>query len=164
MIVRCRGAWVLACWLLTTPWVFAHAVGLEVKQKGTQVTVEGFFDDDSPADDAKVVLEDANGQVVLEGKTDAKGVWTFMAPKPGQYKVKLDAGSGHRATKMLTIAEPTPTPTEAPPQTVSEGTTREEFTRTPWAKIGIGLAVILLGASVFWLRKRAKTIATQVTP
>lgn len=29
-----------------------HAVGLEVKQHGDQVTIEAYFDDDSPADDA----------------------------------------------------------------------------------------------------------------
>lgn len=137
--------------------VYAHAVGIEAKQKGTQVVVEGYFDDNSPADDAKVTVEDETGTVIDQGKTDANGKWSFATPNPGKYKVKLDAGAGHRATTTLTITDPATKPTvEANEQTVSEGPTRGEFTRTPWVKMAIGLALLGSIAMLFWWRKRSK--------
>ncbi len=138
--------------------VYAHAVGLQAKLKGETVVVEGYFDDDTPADDAKVTVEDETGKVVLEGKTDDKGVWSFPTPKPGKYKVKLDAGAGHRATTTFTIVDPAQA-TATDEQTVSEGPSRSEFTQTPWAKIALGLGLIGAVVLLWWWRKCACTKA-----
>ncbi len=151
--------------LLLPAALFAHAVGLEVKLKGDKVTVEGFFDDDTPADDAKVTLVDEADRVVLEGKTDAKGMWTFDKPNPGKYKIKLDAGAGHRATKTLTIesAQPELTAANSTVQTISDGPTRQEFTSTPWFKIALGLGLIGIVTGLLVLRQRAKKRLLQST-
>src|SRR5207237_711681 len=139
----------------------AHAIDAEAKLKDGTVTVEAFYDDNTPAENATVTITDPGGKVVAEGKTDARGVWAFPAPPPGKYNMVVDAGAGHRKTKELTIPAGKPpattpaqsTPAAAPPAdrpgeelTVSDGPTRSEFTgpmRLVWA--AAGLLVIGLG-------------------
>jgi hypothetical protein len=116
----------------------AHAVGVEAKLRGTRVAVEAYFDDDTPAADATVkVTPFDGGAVVAEGKTDAKGAWSFPVPAAGKYRVTVDAGGGHIARTTITIpaaATPPATPGEAAPQVgaaeevVSDGLTRAEAT------------------------------------
>lgn len=156
------GVYGLAAWvLLASPAVAdAHAVGVEARLKDGRVIVEAFYDDDTAAGDARVVVTDPDGKVAVEGKTDKDGKWSFPAPPAGKYKVTVDAGAGHRAAVSLTIpaAPPTPAPGEQAADsgpvsspsiatdgelTVSEGPTRSEFTgwrRFAWA--AAGLAVI----------------------
>jgi len=92
----------------------AHAVGVEAKLKDGKVNVEAFFDDDTPAQEAKIIVTDADGKTVAEGKTDKTGRWSFPAPAAGKYKVVVEAGPGHRATTTLTVPAPAPRPARAP--------------------------------------------------
>lgn len=115
----------------------AHALGIDCKLRDGKVKVEAFYDDDSPAQNAKVQVVNAKEEVVASGTTDAQGLWSFLTPAPGRYEVRVDAGAGHRAKKAIDIPAPT---TQG--DTISEGTTRAEFTRIPWLKVLIGLAVI----------------------
>lgn len=85
---------------------FAHEMGIEIKLKETEVQVIVFFEDDTPAQEAKVTLKDETQKVVLMGKTNAKGVWTFVTPKPGKYTIHADAGDKHNAKTTLTIPAP----------------------------------------------------------
>lgn len=131
--------------------LFAHQLLLEAKIEATQVRVEAFFDDDSPADEAAVQVTNEGGELIAEGKTDANGVWYFPRPKAGTYSLKASS-VGHVGKKTLVVPEE-PRPVETP-------STRDEQTRTPWAKIGIGLGVIFL-FTLGWLfsRKRATPAA-----
>src|SRR5262245_50468112 len=141
----------------------AHALDAEAKLKDGAVRVEAFYDDDTPAENATVTVTDAGGKVVAEGKTDARGVWTFPAPPPGKYNMVVDAGAGHRKSKELLIPAATtphepPQATTPPPavdhpgeeMTISEGPTRSDVTgpmRLVWAAAGlvaIGLGTWLL--------------------
>jgi nickel transport protein len=147
----------------------AHAIDAEAKLKDGAVTVEAFYDDNTPAENATVTITDPGGKVIAEGKTDARGVWSFAAPPPGKYNMVVDAGAGHRKTKELVIPagaarpaalSPHPTPGEPPPAadrpgeelTVSEGPTRSDVTgpmRLVW--VATGLLAIGLGT---WLLTR----------
>jgi nickel transport protein len=122
--------------------LFAHQLLLETKIEATQVRVEAFFDDDSPADEATVQVTNESAEVIAQGKTDANGVWYFPRPKGGSYTLKVSS-LGHVGEKTL----------DAP-------LTRDEQTRTPWAKIGIGLGLIFL-CTLGWLfsRRRATPAA-----
>jgi hypothetical protein len=123
-----------------------HAVAMQVKLTGATVTVEGFYDDDAPTVDALVSVTDAQGATIHEGKTDTSGVWTFPTPAPGTYKIRLNAGDGHVATKTLTItALPSPEPTD-----------RQAFTRFPWERLAVGLGVIALVTVGWWWRRRRR--------
>jgi hypothetical protein len=136
----------------------AHAVGVEATLKADTVTVEAYFDDDMPAENASVVVVDAAGKQVATGKTDAKGVWSFPAPEPGRYTLRVDAGAGHLAKTILTIAEPS----QSREGSVSDGASRSEFTGAPkWALAGLGVMAIA-GVTVLasrWARRRPKEAA-----
>lgn len=133
-------------------WASAHAIGIEAKLKGTTVAVEAYYDDDTPAVDAKVTVEDSAKGVIAEGKTNAKGVWSFASPAPGKYIVRVDAGGGHTAKTTITIPNPVTTlppqedgapGQESPGVSISDGPSRETFTGPMrWAMAGVGLASI----------------------
>jgi hypothetical protein len=128
---------------------FAHALGVDCTRRGDKVEVEAFYDDDSPAQQAKVHVVNARDEIVASGVTDAKGHWTFATPPPGKYEVRVDAGAGHRAKKTINVPgveSEVPVPQNDPPPppavTVSEGPTRAEFTRFPWIQLLIGIVVL----------------------
>jgi hypothetical protein len=124
---------------------FAHALGVDCTLRGAEVEVEAFYDDDAPAQMAKVQVVNALDEIIASGVTDAKGRWTFAAPPPGKYEVRVDAGAGHRAKKTINVTgvEPnTPTEEQAPPMPISDGPTRAEFTRFPWVQVLIGVVVL----------------------
>jgi hypothetical protein len=93
--------------LLVLPSVsFAHEIGIEIKLKESEVQVVVFFEDDTPAQQALVTLKDETQKVILQGKTNTKGVWSFATPKPGKYWLYADAGEKHQAKTTFTIPAP----------------------------------------------------------
>src|SRR5262249_9986424 len=104
----------------------AHNIGLECKLKGSRVHVEAFYDDDTPGAHAKMVVVDGEEKIVARGKTDANGEWSFPAPQPGQYEVRVDAGAGHRASKKITVPAENFVAEPAEEPTISEGPGRAE--------------------------------------
>lgn len=129
----------------------AHAVHAEVTLTAGTATVAVFYDDETPGDDSTVKVTDADGKVVAEGKTDATGKWSFPSPPPGTYKVAIDAGAGHRATRTLTI--PPIAPEDA---IISDGPTRADSTgpmRLVWALAG----VLAIGLATWVVRLVLKT-------
>ena len=130
----------------------AHAVGIDVKLLDGKVTIEAYYDDDTPAPDAKVSVFDAANVRISEGKTDTHGVWTFDAPPPGKYEVRVNAGAGHTAKTTFTI------PPVAVAASIVDGPDRAAFTGPMrWVMAAIGLAAI--GSLTFvarWVSRRKK--------
>jgi hypothetical protein len=138
----------------------AHALGAEAKWKAGQVTVEAFYEDDTPAEGATVAVTSADGRVVASGKTDTRGAWTFPAPPAGRYTVAVDAGAGHRTTVPLVVPDGGEPPSTiqsgssvsgAAPEdgvTISDGATRSEFTG-PTRLIWMALGLALIGAATW---------------
>lgn len=118
----------------------AHALGVQAKLKDGKIHVEAYYDDDSPAIKTKIKI--MNGKEIASGVTDEKGLCTFDAPAPGKYEIHADAGAGHRASTTITVPGATPTTEPKKETPISSGATREEFTGTPWLKIGIGMSAI----------------------
>jgi hypothetical protein len=131
-----RRGFLIFALLLTPTLAHAHALGVQAKMKDGKVTVEVYYDEGSPAGKAKVKLLNGKDEIAT-AVTDAEGRCTFDAPAAGKYEIHADAGGGHNAKTTLTILE-----TNGAPTTVSDGPSREEFTSTPWLKIGIGVSVI----------------------
>jgi hypothetical protein len=134
----------LALMMLSPASAFAHAVGMTCTNRGAKIEVEAYFDDDSPAIRATVQVVDAQEKTVANGQTDSDGKWSFKTPAPGTYEVRLDAGAGHRAKKVLVVAPPVEKTAEPAAEqiVVEEGKTRAEFTGVPWLKVMTGLIVI----------------------
>jgi hypothetical protein len=152
--------------LISPSKALAHALGVSCKIRGDKVEVEAYYDDDSPAQNAKVQVVNARAETVADGVTDKDGNWSFPTPSAGTYEVRVNAGGGHHARKTITVpaaAKPSPTPDEPPPTpaepTITDGPTRSEFTRTPWLQVAVGLLIIAGLGGVFLLasvlRKKA---------
>ncbi|MBI2805800.1 MAG: carboxypeptidase regulatory-like domain-containing protein [Planctomycetes bacterium] len=141
---------------MTSAPALAHALGVDCQLRGGKVEVEAFFDDDSPAEKARVEVRSLDDQVIARGSTDAKGRWSFAVPAPGNYLVHVDAGAGHRAKKSIVIP-PFGTPPAPTPVTI-DGTNsaRQDFTGTPWVRIAIGLAAIGAGSAALVLAMRLR--------
>lgn len=119
----------------------AHNLGAECKLRGDRVELEAYFDDDTPARNARVMVKDASDRLIAEGKTDHEGRWSFPTPAAGRYEVIVDAGDGHRKQQSINV----PGATAASGKAISsDGPPREEFTRTPWLRILAGLTLIVL--------------------
>src|SRR5262245_4816149 len=121
--------------------VHAHALGARLRIDKDRVRLEAFYDDDTPAHDASVVVLDGQEKAIAKGKTDAKGLWSFSRPPPGKYQVIVDAGDGHRAVKTLIIpaasgqeSERTENGSSPDANPSTQGDDRREFTRFPWLK------------------------------
>ncbi len=128
----------------------AHGLDLEADHIGAAIVVTAYYDDDTPAADATVRVEDASGGIVGEGRTDERGCWSFPTPPAGRYKIRVNAGDGHVARRTITVT--------APDVPLSDGPTREEFTGPMrWVYSAVGLIAIagLTFAVQALLRRRA---------
>lgn len=127
--------------LLTVSGVVLHALHASVSIKDGRLRVEAFYDDDLPAQRAKVTLSssDPNSRSdIIRGETDDSGVWEVALPAPGDYKLIVDAGAGHKTTKFVTVA------TTPPPADGENGDDRASLTAFPWTKLLLGITAIAL--------------------
>jgi hypothetical protein len=150
-----------------SPPAWGHALKAECSLKNGKIRVEAFFSDDSPAVNAKVEVRDSAEKTTLaSGTTDAQGIWTFAAPAAGDYLVIVDAGMGHRAREPITVPGTVALPTASDPAqeagVIISGTpNRQEFTRFPYGKIGLGLATIFLFSLAFVVARRLARAQTR---
>ena len=130
----------------------AHDLNAKVDTRTDPVRVDAWFDDDTPAEQAKVVVTDESGAEVASGTLNDKGVWTFPRPtRAGTYTVAVEL-AGHRTTVQFPIEE-------SKPGLIPTG---DEYTGWRLDKrlgLGAGLAVLLGGSLLFWYARRSRTRA-----
>jgi hypothetical protein len=142
----------LLCALLHPVAASAHDLGIEMTFDGEIVRVEAFYDDDTPAAEAKVLVRDDSKETIAEGMTDKDGAWTFPRPAPGKYWIEVDAGAGHRRFARLTV------PAKRGDAPVTDQPSRAEFTRSRLPQLLIGVAIIMAGAiGLHWFMQRRRT-------
>jgi nickel transport protein len=145
--------------LLVTARAEAHALHAEARLKGDRVTVEAFYSDNTPAQNARIVVANKKGVEIASGRTDESGTWEFPRPKGGSYEVAVDAGEGHRARVPIAIPSDPSIGAESRNSddggvVVTAGPTRAELTRMPWLRVIIGLGAIAALAGALWLATR----------
>ncbi|HKB03681.1 MAG TPA: hypothetical protein VKD90_15765 [Gemmataceae bacterium] len=113
---------------------FAHKLNVEPKVDGDRLRVEVYYDDETPAQDAKITVLFGDEELAT-GKTDEKGVWTCPAPGPGTYLVRAES-LGHAAKETVVIRDPAADSASPAPES------RANRTRTPWRNIALGLGLI----------------------
>lgn len=139
--------WLLGT-LLALGWfpagAWAHNIDFEWRRVNERLRLDVFFDDDTPAGNARVELFDADGTLLGTATTDAQGKCELPAPVVGHCRLAVDAGGGHRKERTINIAD-----------NANSVTRREELTSFPWARVAIGVGVIVVVACAFlWSRRR----------
>src|SRR5262245_9138374 len=84
---------------------FAHDLKATVKLLPDAVVVEAGFDDDTPAEGARVVILNALGSEAASGKTDERGVCRLGKLIPGKYRATVES-AGHRDEVPFEVAAP----------------------------------------------------------
>ncbi len=77
--------------------VFAHRITVFAWVDGDVIQVEGKFPGGRKVVEGDVKVIDADGNIIVTGKTDQSGEFKFPTPDKGPIKIVLDAGPGHRA-------------------------------------------------------------------
>jgi nickel transport protein len=127
--------------LLTPCRADAHAVHVTFDPTADPIKVVAYFDEDMPAEFADVTVTDADGNVVRTGKTDERGVFTFLRPKPGTYRLTVKS-VGHVARSEFSVSGDT------------EGTVEAGWRPNKWVGLGIGAGGLLGVSGASWLLRR----------
>jgi len=87
--------------LLNVPPALAHRVSIFAWVQGDTVHTQSKFMGGKEPDKALIEVFDETGKLLLKGKTDAQGLFSFQAPKISDMQIVLTAGVGHRAVWAL---------------------------------------------------------------
>ena len=144
IFVVCAGA------LLTPSTTYAHKLIVDAQIRPdapTTLSIETHYDPDEPAEGVKITVQDGDGKMVAEGKSDAKGVCQLPRPTGGTYRIIADDGQGHRAEMSLEV-----------PASEAEVVKVKSERRNPWLMSAVGISMIAV--AVAGLRRRRKRLET----
>lgn len=83
----------------------AHKVNLFAYAEAGKVYTESYFPDGRPVAGGKVLVYDSADNLLLEGVTDEKGLFSFDIPKVDDLTIVLEATMGHKNSFKLKKAE-----------------------------------------------------------
>jgi len=136
--------------LLAAQSALAHNLMTDSRPAGGRLRVEVFYDDGTPAQEARVTIRNGD-EKVAEGRTDEKGVWVWETPVPGKYTVHGQSLGHASRPETVEITEADLSPAAAGPPTESV----RRAPRTPWRNLAIGLG--LIGGAVIFARLLRRT-------
>jgi len=125
--------------------VHAHGVHVFARLDGDLIVTESYFSDERKVNEGVIRVYDPSGALLLEGKTDDKGVFSFKVPQETDLKIVLEVSMGHRAEYLLTAEELT-----------GRASTERQPERGPGlleAGVGIGIILLIAGLTYFGRRK-----------
>lgn len=85
--------------------VLAHKVNVFAYVEGEIVRTESYFPDGRPVAGGTIEVRDRNDTILLAGKTDEKGLFSFPLPKKEDLSIVINAGMGHRNSYLLKETE-----------------------------------------------------------
>jgi nickel transport protein len=91
--------------LLGSTAAMAHKVNLFAYVEDGKVYTESYFPDGSPVEGGKVLVYDSQDKLLLEGKTDKAGLFSFDVPKVDDLTIVIEATMGHKNSFKLKKAE-----------------------------------------------------------
>jgi nickel transport protein len=83
--------------LLNASHVLAHGVSIFAWVQGDTVHTQSKYMGGKRPNQALIEVFDETGKLLLKGKTDAQGLFSYRAPKKSDMQIVLTAGMGHRA-------------------------------------------------------------------
>ncbi|MBC2712831.1 MAG: hypothetical protein HGJ94_18135 [Desulfosarcina sp.] len=105
--------------LILAPAAHAHKVTIFAWAEGNTVYTESKFSGGKMVKEGRVQVFDSGGTLLLEGRTNDNGEFSFKAPKIADLNIVLIAGMGHQNSWKLSAAElggdaPTPAASDQP--------------------------------------------------
>jgi nickel transport protein len=91
----------LVLFLMVAPRVNAHGINVTARVEGDRILTESYFSNKIKVIDGQIKVYDPNGEQLLEGKTDANGIFSFKIPQETDLKIVLESAMGHRAEYVL---------------------------------------------------------------
>lgn len=109
---------ILALLLPIVPPAHAHGVYIFAWAEGDTVYTDSYFSSKKKVKDGLVKVFNSSGDLLLEGKTNDNGEFSFKIPGNGSLLLVLEAGTGHGAEFLLeddeiTGLEESPAPPQA---------------------------------------------------
>jgi nickel transport protein len=97
----------IACGLLffTASSADAHGVSVFAWVDGDTIHVESKFSGGRKPKDAPIEVFDDNGHLLLEGRTNDDGEFSFQVPQKTEMKIVLTAGMGHKAEWTIPVQD-----------------------------------------------------------
>ena len=136
-------------WLLPVP-VSAHKVMIFAWVEGDTIHTQSKFSGGKRTKNTRVLVYDPNDILLLEGKTDENGMFSFKIPKRTELKIVLKASMGHMAAWKIPVEEITGSQSES-----NILATVEEVTATsPSSSESIKIAGEVSEPSTMELRKK----------
>lgn len=108
----------IAC-LIPVSLAHAHKVTIFAWIEGETVHTESKFSGGKRVQGGKVEIFDSSGALMLDGRTDSNGVFSFKAPRITDMNIVLTAGMGHKNSWRLSadeLGERGLVPSLAPPE------------------------------------------------
>jgi len=93
------------CSILLSDVALAHKVNLFAYVEGDSVHTDSYFNDGRKCKNSAIAVFDSADEQLLEGKTDAEGIFVFSPPKREDLKIVLTASMGHRTEYLLSRRE-----------------------------------------------------------
>jgi len=90
----------------------AHKVSIFGWVEGNTVHTQSKFMGGKRPEQALVEVFDTSGNLLLKGKTDSQGLFSFQTPIKSDMQIVLSTGMGHRADWMITSSDFQETVTE----------------------------------------------------
>jgi len=87
------------------PWVNAHGIHVIAWVEGNRVFTESYFSNKNKVIEGDIKVFGPTGKLLLEGKTDVNGIFTFQIPRETELKIVLESAMGHRAEYFLKADE-----------------------------------------------------------
>ncbi|MDL2269501.1 hypothetical protein LJC41_05975 [Desulfosarcina sp. OttesenSCG-928-G17] len=94
----------LICLVFASP-AWAHKVSVFAWVEADTVYTESKFSDGKRVKGGTVSVFDSQGQLLVEGRTDDKGGFSFKPSRPCDLRIVMNAGMGHQNTWTLAASE-----------------------------------------------------------
>ena len=96
------GSALLVC-LSAARLAWPHKVYVFAWVEGDTVYTESYFSDGNKAVHARIEVFDSHGKLILAGKTDKEGNFSFKLPARTDLRIVLNASEGHEAEFNLSV-------------------------------------------------------------
>lgn len=134
----------------------AHKVVVFAWVENGMVHTQSGFGSKRKAKDSLILVKDDSGSILLEGRTDDQGMFSFKIPEhiPSDLHIILEAGTGHRGTWKIDRQELVSGNDPGTGRTVDVDNAPEQGVSMTKVLMGIGIILLMAVIARFLTRKK----------